>query len=86
MSNILRGVPIKSCSKKCYIFTGQQVVGNFIEITLLRRCSPVNLLDIYRTHFHKKTFSGLFLPVSCVCNGKPFRTYIYLQAYTGLLI
>ena len=34
---------------------------NFIEITLCHGCSPVNLLHIFRTHFPKNNFGGLFL-------------------------
>ena len=32
---------------------------NIIDIALWHRCSPVNLLDIFRTHFPKNTFEGL---------------------------
>ena len=34
---------------------------NFIEITLLHGCSPVNLLHIFRTTFPKNTSGGLLL-------------------------
>ena len=45
---------LKICSK----FTGEH---NFIEITLRHRCSPVNLLHIFRTPFPKYTSGWLFL-------------------------
>ena len=32
-----------------------EVLCNFIEITLLQECSPVNLLHIFRTRFPKNT-------------------------------
>ena len=34
---------------------------NFIEITLWHRCSPVNLLHIFRTPFSKNTSGWLLL-------------------------
>ena len=56
---------LKICSK----FTGEHsyrsVISikllNFIEITLLHGCSPVNLLHIFRTTFHKNTSRRLLL-------------------------
>ena len=38
-----------------------KLLCNFIEITLCHGCSPVNLLHIFRTHFPKNNFGGLFL-------------------------
>ena len=35
--------------------------SNFIEIALRHRCSPVNLLHIFRTPFHKNTSGRLLL-------------------------
>ena len=35
--------------------------NNFIEITLRYGCSPVNLLQIFRTPFPKNTSGGLLL-------------------------
>ena len=35
---------------------------DFIKITLVRGCSPVSLLHIFRTHFPKNTSGVLFLP------------------------
>ena len=62
----LRKAVLKICSK----VTGEQpyrsvisikLQNNFIEITLQRVCSPVNLLHIFRTLFHKNTYGGLLL-------------------------
>ena len=39
--------------------------SNFIEITLRHRCSPVNLLHVFRTPFSKNT-SGLLLLSVCI--------------------
>ena len=38
-----------------------ELLWNFIEITLRRGCSPVNLLHIFRTTFPKNTSGGLLL-------------------------
>ena len=60
----------KGDPKICSKYTGespcQSVISiklrkNFIEIALQHGCSPVNLLHIFRTHFHKKTSGGLLL-------------------------
>ena len=37
---------------------------NFIEITILHGCSPVNLLYIFRTPFPKNTSGGLLFEIS----------------------
>ena len=37
------------------------MTDNFIEITIWQRCSPVNLLHIFRTLFPKNIFGGLLL-------------------------
>ena len=64
--NVLR----KRCSKICSKFTGEhpcrsvisiKLQSNFIEITPWHRCSPVNLLHIFRTPFLRNT-SGWLLP------------------------
>ena len=60
----------KGILKKCSKFTGDhpcrsvisiKLQSNFIEITLRRGCSPVNLLHIFRTPFPKNTSGGLLL-------------------------
>ena len=42
-----------------------KVASNFIEITLLYGCSPVNLLHIFRTPSPKNTFGWLLLKGVC---------------------
>ena len=62
---LAKGV-LEICSK----FTGQhpcqnmisiKLLYNFIEIALRYGCSPVNLLHIFRTHFHKNIYGWLLL-------------------------
>ena len=64
------GVLIKSCSENMQQFYSRtrmpkcdfnEVVYNFIEITLRHGCSPVNVLHIFRTHFPRNTSGGLLL-------------------------
>ena len=59
----------KGVLKICYKFTIElscrsvisiKLQKNFIEITFRHRCSPVNLLHIFRKPFYKKTFEGCF--------------------------
>ena len=57
---LLRKDVMKICSK----FTGE-LLCNFIEITLCHRCSPVNLLHIFRTPFPKNTSGWLLLTFFC---------------------
>ena len=38
-----------------------EVASNFIESTVQQRCSPVNLLCIFRTPFPKNTSEGMLL-------------------------
>ena len=50
--------------KICNKFIGEhptKLLCNFIEITLRHRCSPVNLLQIFRTPFPTSTSGGLLL-------------------------
>ena len=56
----------KGVLKTCTKFTGEQpcrsaIWSNYIEITLQHGCSPVNLLQIFRTPFPKNTSEGLLL-------------------------
>ena len=60
----------KGVLKICCTFTGKQpcpsvvsvkLLCNFIEITLPQRCSPVNLLHIFRTSSTKNTSGWLLL-------------------------
>ena len=57
---------LKICSKftrehPCRRAISVKLLCNFIEITLWHRCSPVNLLHIFRTLFPKNTSLGLLL-------------------------
>ena len=57
---------LKKCSKfagehLCWSAISIKLQSNFIEIKLRRRCSPVNLLHIFRTAFLKSTSGGLHL-------------------------
>ena len=68
----------------CSKFTGEylcqsmislKLLRNFAEIAIRYRCSPGNLLHIFRTFFYKDTYGGLLLnkaiikmfQVLCVC-------------------
>ena len=62
----LRKGILKICSKFTVALNKAKLLCNFIEITLRYRCSPVNLLHIFRTPFYKKTSGGLFLAVVCL--------------------
>ena len=64
---------VKDVLKICSKFTGKhpcrsvisiKLQGKFIEITLWHGCSPVNLLQIFRTLFSKNTSEWLLLPCS----------------------
>ena len=57
---------LKICSKfteehPCRSVISIELQSNFIEITLLRGCSPVNLLHIFRRTFAKNTSDRLLL-------------------------
>ena len=45
----------------CWSVISITLLCNFIEITLRHECSPANLLQIFRTPFHKNTSGGLLL-------------------------
>ena len=49
-----------------------KVANNFIEITLPHRCSPENLLYIFRTPFAKNTFGRLLLNVGDLVSAEEF--------------
>ena len=62
----LRKGVLKICSKftrerPCRSAISIKLQSNFIEITLRHRCSPVNLLHIFRTPFSKNTSGRLLL-------------------------
>ena len=57
---------LEICSKftgehACQSVISTKLLGNFIEITLLHSCSPVNLQHIFRKPFPKNMAEGLFL-------------------------
>ena len=47
----------------CRSMASIKLLCSFIEITLWRRCSPVNLLHTFRTPFYKNTYRGLLLQI-----------------------
>ena len=55
----------KSIFKICSKFTEEQlcesVISIKLQVALPHECSPVNLLNIFRTSFHKNTSGGLLL-------------------------
>ena len=62
----LRKYVVKICSKfraehPCRSVISIKLLCNFIEIALRHRCSPVNLLHIFRTPFPKNTSRWLLL-------------------------
>ena len=61
---------LKICSKftgknSCPIAISIKLLYKFIEIALWHECSPVNLLRVLRTPFHKNTYGGLLLYRPC---------------------
>ena len=70
-----------------------KLLYNFIEITLWHGCSPVNLLQIFRTPFLKNTPSWLLLicPIKwenfhAWSHGQYFSTHRFLDIYSQSLI
>ena len=78
------GLYYKHKKKMCSKFTGEylcqsmisiKLLRNFAEIAIRYRCSPGNLLHIFRTFFYKDNYGGLLLnkaiikmfQVLCVC-------------------
>ena len=63
---VLKKGILKKCSKfavehPCQSVISVKLLCNFIEIALQHRCSPVNLLHIFRTPFSKNTSEQLLL-------------------------
>ena len=63
---LLGKLVLKICSKFTGEHPGQSAISvkllcNLIQFALLHRCSPVNLLHIFRTSFPKNTSGGLLL-------------------------
>ena len=44
-----------------------KLTSNVIEITLWRRCFPINLQHVFRINFYKNTYGGLLLPTEDIC-------------------
>ena len=68
---------LKICSKftgehPCRSVSSVKLLCSFIEIILRHWCSPVNLLDIFRTSFSTKTLGRLLLNIYSG-NKKPFE-------------
>ena len=71
--------------KKCFYFTFHEVIlniWNFIEITLRHGCSPVNLLDIFRTPFSKTVSGGLLCSSFCHLLGKNTSLFLHGRSNT----
>ena len=82
----MRKQPSKSVLKICSKFTREhpcrsvisiKLLCKFTEITLRHECSPVNLLNIFRTDFHRNASGGLHLFVSTIETTK----YLKLQSF-----
>ena len=54
----------------CQSMISKKLICNFIEAVLRNRCSPVNLLHIFRTPFYKNTHGRLLLKDGIVKNFK----------------
>ena len=61
---------------QCQSLISKNLQSNFIEITLRHRCSPVNLLYIFRTLFFKNISGGVLLYLSTLFN---MRTILWEQ-------
>ena len=83
----------ESVLKICRKFTGEhpcrivifncklQLQSNFIEITLRHVCSPVHLLYIFRTPFHKNSSGRLLLVASSNSRWVIFKQYESLYPF-----
>ena len=78
----LRKVVLKICSK----FTGEHpcrsAISIFIEIALWHGCSPVNLLQIFRTPFSRNTSGWLLLQFAfSACQVEVFENTLKLRCW-----
>ena len=79
---------LKICSKftgkhSCWSVISIKLQSNFIQITLQHRCSPVNLLHIFRTLFLKNTIWGLLLFLSAYFSVDAFGWTDYFSLKSG---
>ena len=89
--SVLRKGVLKTCSK----FTGEhpcrnvtliKLLSNFIEITLRHKCSPVNLLYIFRITFSENTYRGLLLTLGRILIAPlKYRVFLTQKIYTFYL-
>ena len=89
--SVLRKGVLKICSK----FTGEhpcrnvtliKLLSNFIEITLRHKCSPVNLLYIFRITFSENTYRGLLLTLGRILIAPlKYRVFLTQKIYTFYL-
>ena len=93
----LRGVLRKRCSETCSKYAGEhpcqsvisiKLQSDFIEIAPRHRCSPVNLLHIFRTPFLKNTSVAAYsnADVYLVKFVKFFRTPFFTEYFRWLLL
>ena len=79
----LRKGVLKICNKftgehSCQSLISIKLQNNFIEITLWHRCSPVNLLHVFRTSFLKDTSGRLLLVIhQKLCRNVVFPQNLY---------
>ena len=79
----LRKGVLKICSKftrehPCQSLISIKLQSNFIEIKLWYRCSPVNLLHVFRTSFLKDTSGRLLLVIhQKLCRNFAFPQNLY---------
>ena len=67
---------------KSHFGMGVLLQSNFIEIALRQGCSPVNLLQIFRTPFLKNTSGGLLLSMVCSQSySHPLFHISYIQSH-----
>ena len=54
-----------------------KVACNFIEVTIWHRCSPVDLLHIFRTRFYKNTSGGMLLILTGPCQRSMMESILF---------
>ena len=75
-------VILKTCTKfaeehPCRSVIAIKLQNNFFEVTLWNRCSPVDLLHIFRARFPKYTFVRLLLSIpNTEAYVRPYQTFM----------